>query len=185
VCIYANVYHIFVRCFIITPWNRVTIMSVIFKRHIASGKKESRLRTARKLMNIEHMLEVVCHYKFIKQVTWFVYQESKNLHWGMFTILQKENLALQVLLEQTNSLSILMLNVADLKHFCWLLWASDVSFIWFYHLCFFFLRNCCINQTVSQFPVNFNSAHGVFMKQCQQTQFLDIGLISPKSFPPF
>lgn len=64
-------------------------------------------------MNNEQMLEVMCHYKFIKQVTLFVYQKSKNLHWGMFKILQKENLALQVLLEQTNSLNILMLIVAD------------------------------------------------------------------------
>jgi len=55
-------------------------MSVKFKRHIASGKKESRLRTARKLMNNEQMLEVMCDYKFIKQVTLFLFQESKNLH---------------------------------------------------------------------------------------------------------
>jgi hypothetical protein len=54
-------------------------MNVKFKRHIASGKKESRLRTARKLMNIEQMLMVMCHYKFMKQVTLFMYQESKNV----------------------------------------------------------------------------------------------------------
>lgn len=60
------------------------------------------------------MLEVMCHYKFMKQVTLFMYQESKNLHWGMFKILQKENLALQVLLEQTKSLNIMMCIVAYL-----------------------------------------------------------------------
>jgi len=54
-------------------------MSVKFKRYIASGKKDSRLRTVRKLMNIEQMLEVMCRYKFVKQMT-FIFQESKNLH---------------------------------------------------------------------------------------------------------
>ena len=66
-----------------------------------------------------------------------------------------------------------------------MLWVSDVPFNWFYRLCLFSLCNCCINQAVSQFPVNFTSAHRVIMKQCQQTLFLDIGLISPKSFPLF
>jgi hypothetical protein len=46
----------------------------------------------------EQMLEVMCQYKFIKQVILFMFLESKNLHQGMFEILQKENLALQVLL---------------------------------------------------------------------------------------
>jgi len=55
-------------------------MSVKFKRHVASGKEESRLRAGRKLMNNEQMLEVMCQYKFVKQVTLFMFQESKNLH---------------------------------------------------------------------------------------------------------
>jgi len=180
-CVFMLIFIIFL-CFVSLL---IKIMSVKFKRHIASGKKESRLRTARKWVNIEQMLEVMCHYKFIKQVTLFMYQESKNLHWGMFKILQKENLALQLLLEQTNSLSILMLIVADLQRFCGLLWVSYVPFIWFYILWLFFKHNCCINQAISHFPVNFTPVHRVFMKQCQQTLFLDIGLISPKSFPLF
>ena len=55
-------------------------MNVKFRRHLASGKKASVVKTSIKLVNIEQMLEVMCHYKFIKQVTLFMYQESKNLH---------------------------------------------------------------------------------------------------------
>jgi hypothetical protein len=50
---------------------------------------------------------------------------------------------------------------------------------------FFLLHNCYINQPVSQCPVNLTSTHRVFMRHCQQTLFLDIGLLSPKSFPLF